>query len=134
MKKSEAQPGYAGGCLCGQVRFDVAGPLGDVSACHCHMCRKWTGHYFADTEVPVSQLSFSADESLKWYQSSEKVRRGFCGNCGSVLFFDPLFHDWIAITMGSFDEPTGAKLALHIHTADKGDYYNIADGLPQNEQ
>jgi hypothetical protein len=35
--------------------------------------------------------------------------------------------------MGAFDSPTGAKLAMHIFVADKGDYYDIGDGLPQNE-
>jgi hypothetical protein len=36
--------------------------------------------------------------------------------------------------MGAFDGPTGTKLTKHIFVADKGDYYDIADGLPQNQQ
>ena len=73
---------------------------------------------------------------VKWYRSSDKVRRGFCAECGSSLFFDPLDrakHDWIGISMGAFDKPTGTHMALHIFTAEKGDYYEITDGLPQNE-
>lgn len=53
-----------------------------------------------------------------------------------VAFFDPLDkekHDWIGIHMGVFDTPTKTKLALHIFVAEKGDYYEITDGLPQNE-
>ena len=61
----------------------------------------------------------------------EAVRRGFCSVCGSVLFFDPPHRDWIAIAMGAFDPPTGTHLEKYIFTADKGDYYDIADGLPQ---
>jgi len=52
------------------------------------------------------------------------------------LFFDPLDkekHDWIGISMGAFDTPTGTKLALHIFVTEKGDYYEITDGFPQNE-
>jgi len=60
-----------------------------------------------------------------------RVRRGFCSICGSVLFWDPIGRDKIAIAMGAFDAPTGTRLAMHIFTADKGDYYDIADGLPQ---
>lgn len=54
--------------------------------------------------------------------------------CGSSLFFDPLHLDWIGIMMGAFDMPTHTKLAMHIFVADKGDCYDIADGLPQNRQ
>jgi hypothetical protein len=39
----------------------------------------------------------------------------------------------MAIAMAAFDGPTGVKLARHIFVADKGDYYEIADGLPQNQ-
>jgi hypothetical protein len=35
--------------------------------------------------------------------------------------------------MGAFDRPTGTRLAMHIHVADKGDYYDVADGVPQHE-
>jgi hypothetical protein len=36
--------------------------------------------------------------------------------------------------MGAFDAPTGTRLEKHIFVADKGDYYDIGDGLPQNAQ
>jgi len=52
------------------------------------------------------------------------------------LFFDPLDtnkHQWIGIALGSFDQPTGANLGQHIFVAEKGDYYEINDGLPQNQ-
>jgi hypothetical protein len=71
------------------------------------------------------------DEHVTWYRSSEKVRRGFCATCGSFLFWDPLEKDWTSIAMGALDAPTGAALAIQIHVASKGDYYEIADGLPQ---
>ena len=76
-------------------------------------------------------MTISGQDRLTWYRSSEKVRRGFCSTCGSQLFFDPLHGDWIGIAMGAFDRPTDTKLAIHIFVAEKGDYYDIADGLPQ---
>jgi hypothetical protein len=33
--------------------------------------------------------------------------------------------------MGAFDNATVAHLSKHIFVSDKGDYYEIADGLPQ---
>jgi len=63
--------------------------------------------------------------------SSAKVRRGFCVECGSFLFWDPRGHDFIAVAMGAFDLPTQSRLHAHIFVAEKGDYYAIADGVPQ---
>ena len=81
-------------------------------------------------------MTIEGSENITWYHSSQKVRRGFCKTCGSSLFFDPLDqdkHDWIGISLGAFDGPTDTKLALHIFVAEKGDYYELEDGLPQNE-
>jgi len=59
---------------------------------------------------------------------------GFCRTCGASLFWDPIHKDFIGVAMGAFDAPTNTKLAIHIYVADKGDYYEITDGLPQNPQ
>ena len=122
---------HAGSCLCGAVKFRVEGDLKAPDACHCSQCRKQSGHYWASTNVSTSALAIEGEDKLAWYQSSEKVRRGFCSTCGSFLFWDPLDHDVIAVAMGAFDKPTGTKLHVHIFVDDKGDYYDIADGLEQ---
>ncbi len=121
-----------GRCLCGAISFEVAGDLHPPDACHCSQCRRQSGHVWASTDVPRAALTMRGGESLTWFHSSEKVRRGFCAVCGSVLFWDPIGRDRIAIAMGAFDPPTGTRLAMHIFTADKGDYYDIADGLSQH--
>jgi hypothetical protein len=122
-----------GSCLCGAVNFEVTGDLPGPDACHCTQCRKHSGHYFASTDVARAALTIRGEEHVSWFQSSAKVRRGFCKRCGSSLFWDPIFKDRIGIAMGAFDSPTGTRLAIHIFVADKGDYYDIADGLPQNQ-
>ena len=127
---------HRGSCLCGAVTFEVDSELGEIDGCHCEQCRRWTGHFLASTDVPRGALEVHGAGHVKWYHSSDRVRRGFCAECGSSLFFDPLDrekHDWIGISMGAFDKPTGTHMALHIFTAEKGDYYEITDGLPQNE-
>lgn len=124
---------HKGSCLCGAVRFEVACELPGPDACHCSQCRKSSGHYFSSTDVPKAAVTLEGKEKVSWFQSSEKVRRGFCATCGSTLFWDPIFRDWIGIAMGAFEAPTGTRLAKHIFTADKGDYYDIGDdGVPRD--
>ena len=123
---------HKGSCICGAVSFEIEGDLKPPDACHCRECRKQSGHYFASTDVPRAALTVHGSENVRWYASSEKVRRGFCATCGSTLFWDPVHRDWTGIAMGALDTPTGTRLAIHIFVAEKGDYYVIADGLPQN--
>ena len=128
---------HRGSCLCGAVSFEVDGALPLPDACHCSQCRKWSGHFSAGSDVARAALTIHGADNVTWFRSSEKVRRGFCSTCGSSLFFDPIDqvnNDWIGVSMGAFDAPTETKLAIHIFVADKGDYYDIADGVPQNQQ
>ena len=125
---------HKGSCLCGAVRITVEGELPGPDACHCSQCRKTSGHFWASTDVPRSAVTIEGEEHVTWYRSSEKVRRGFCSTCGSALFWDPIGREKTAIAMGAFDQPTDTRLHMHIFTADKGDYYEIADDLPQKAQ
>jgi hypothetical protein len=122
---------HTGGCLCGAVRYAVSGKLRDVLECHCSMCRRTHGHIGAYTAVPRSALELIDATGLRWYHSSDKARRGFCGTCGSSLFWDPAGKDYIAVAAGTLDAPTGLKTVLQIHTADSGDYYTIRADVPQ---
>ena len=122
-----------GSCLCGAVALEIDGALPPVSACHCVQCRKQSGHHWASVHIPRGALHVTKDVGLRWYQSSEKVRRGFCGTCGSFLFWDPAEEDRLSVSMGILQAPTGTSLAKHIFVAGKGDYYDLQDGLPQSE-
>jgi len=128
---------HRGSCNCGAVTFEVTGVLPAPDACHCTKCRKHSGHYLVSTDVPRDALTMHGADHITWFESSEKVRRGFCSTCGSSLFFDPVDqskNDWIGISMGAFDTATKTMVAIHIFVANKGDYYDITDGLPQNRQ
>lgn len=121
----------AGGCLCGAVRYAVTGPLRAVVLCHCTQCRRSTGHFMAATAARHRDFRLSAAAELRWYASSDSARRGFCGRCGSTLFWQAEGRDYIRIAAGTLDDTTGLDCACHIFVADKGDYYEITDGLPQ---
>ena len=127
---------HTGSCLCGAVEFEVTEELKAPDACHCDACRKSTGHYLVSTDVKEDALKISGEENISWFQSSEKVRRGFCLMCGSTLFFDPIDkqkHSWIGVALGSITSKTNIKIEEHIFVAEKGDYYEINDGAPQHK-
>lgn len=119
-----------GSCLCGAVTFEVVGEPAGFSVCHCGQCRKQSGHLWASAHVSDAGLKIQGD--VRWFQSSEKARRGFCPTCGSFLFWKHADDDHTSFALGAIDGPSGHSLQRHIFTADKGDYYQITDGLPQS--
>lgn len=121
----------SGGCLCGAVRFRTKGVLRGVVYCHCSQCRRQTGHYYAASNVADTDLEVAGGDAITWFAASPSARRGFCSTCGSALFWKHLERDHTSVLAGAFDEPTGLVGKAHIFVADKGDYYEIADGLPQ---
>lgn len=120
-----------GSCLCGGVRFETAATPRGASVCHCSQCRKQSGHVWSSAQVPKAELSILG--TMKWYAASAAAERGFCPACGSFLFWHAHDEDMISIALGAVDGPTGLRLEKHIFVADKGDYYDIADGLPQKD-
>lgn len=125
---------HSGQCLCGAVRFTTTGALRGVVYCHCSQCRRQSGHYYAATNVADRCLDIAGEDRITWYAASPDARRGFCGTCGSALFWKHGELDYTSVLAGAFDEPSGLAGEAHIFVADKGDYYTIADGLPQFER
>ena len=115
---------HAGGCQCGAIRFRIAGPVIDVSICHCRMCQKATGGLFgAYVTVDDTHLDWTRG-APSHFQSSTLARRGFCPKCGTPLTFE-----WTAgrtaLAIGAFDAPEGfsfetAYASEHMHPAISG--------------
>jgi hypothetical protein len=124
---------WQGRCLCGSVAFTIRGSMSELSACHCSQCRRQSGHYQVAGVVAKVDITFHRDQTLTWYRSSDLARRGFCSACGSALFWDD-GSEAMSINIGCLDQPTGLALASHIFVANKGDYYQINDELPQADQ
>ncbi len=95
------------------------------------MCRKQTSHFLAFTAAWNDHFKLTEERGLKWYRSSEHSRRGFCGECGSMLLFATDGDDKLSIAAGALDGATELKLVAHIFVAGKGDYYAHEDGCPQ---
>jgi len=123
----------SGSCLCGTVTFELDSLDRDVVYCHCIQCRKQTGHVVAATRTKDEHLNVKGENNLTWYPASEQAKRAFCKHCGSLLFWKRNNSDKTSIMAGSLDAPTKLSSACHIYTEFKGDYYEIADRLPQHE-
>ncbi|MBM6595940.1 GFA family protein [Microvirga pudoricolor] len=106
---TDASPVMKGGCQCGAVRYALMSEPTEASICHCRMCQKAFGSYFAPlTGVPKADLVWTKG-SLSTFRSSEAVARGFCQACGTPLTYDVLEEDRICVSIGSLDEPARIK-------------------------
>lgn len=120
---------FRGTCLCRSVRFEGVG-LRDIVYCHCTQCRRFHGTAAAYTATLRSRLRFDADETLRWFASSEFARRAYCLECGSALFWLPQEKPYICIAAGTLNESLALRAVRHIYVADKAYYYEIDDQLP----
>lgn len=138
-------PVRTGGCMCGDVRYRITGPVKQIVACHCRECRRMTGHFLASTDVWNDHFELTEKRGLGWYRSGDKSRRGFCKTCGSSLFFQVDGAEKISIGAGTLDDAsdTDLHIAAHIFTREKGAYYTLddapvfeagGDGVPMPER
>jgi hypothetical protein len=101
--------GVTGGCQCGAVRFRIDAALGEASICHCRMCQKATGGLFGPyVSAPFEALVWTRG-APKRFQSSNKVRRGFCEACGTPLTFE-YGETHVGLAIGALDRPGEARL------------------------
>ena len=121
----------SGGCLCGAVRYDITGPLTQVTYCHCSKCRRWHGHVGAYCAVDRAHFRMKDGGAVKWFRMSPTVQRGFCGDCGSSLFWDEDGEAKLSLCAGTLDAPSGTHEKAHIYVGSKGDYYELHDALPK---
>jgi hypothetical protein len=94
---------HSGGCQCGAVRFHVEGNLGEPSICHCRMCQKAFGGFFAPLVSTLGAKLTWTRGAPSYFQSSNFVKRGFCAKCGTPLSYEA--PDGIALAIGAFDHP-----------------------------
>ncbi|HUQ36609.1 MAG TPA: winged helix-turn-helix domain-containing protein [Aestuariivirga sp.] len=123
-----------GGCLCGEIRYRVTGPVLDTNFCSCRMCQKWSGAPFtAGSTYPASAVQFTKGEP-KYYKSSPFAERGFCVNCGSSLTYRPLvppvtpdWANWILIYTPSLDNPAPNAPTWHLGIESQLPWADIRD-------
>ena len=120
----------SGGCLCGAVTFQASQVEPHVHACHCSMCRRWTGGPMQAAAVGELQFT-SGQDAVKSYASSEWAERGFCGECGTTLFYKLSEPGMFMLATGSFDNPELFALGGEIYVDEKPSGCNFAGDHPR---
>lgn len=119
-----------GRCLCGAVTFTVSGAGNELGVCHCEMCRRWAGGAW-----PVLHgkwpVAFTGEEHIVRYKSSDWAERGFCGKCGTNLFYHLLDRDEYALSAGALDDQSGLTLTGQIFIDEKPEWYAFANDTPK---
>jgi hypothetical protein len=125
---------HKGSCLCGSVRYEIDGELGEFGYCHCRSCRKASGSAHA-ANAPVERARFrllSGGDTLREYESSPGKLRAFCSACGSPIYaYLTASADVLRIRLGSLDTPFAREPRAHTWVSDKASWDPIGDGLPQ---
>ena len=119
---------HTGGCQCGAVRFRAQVKQGGASICHCRMCQKAFGNFYAPlVSVEPGTLVWTKREP-KRFQSSNHVGRGFCETCGTPLTYEA--PDGIALAIGAFDDPAAVLPVKAFGTEAKISYVDRLHELP----
>ena len=133
----EAIP-ITGGCLCGAVRYESSEPPIKAGICHCRMCQKSTGSAFmVIAGFPRTAFRFTKGEP-KLYRSSSIKDKGFCADCGSLLFDQYLVRtgvsdpDLVWVQLGTLDHPEAVSIKFHTGVESQLPWVHFEDGLPRD--
>ena len=124
-----------GGCLCGCVRLSVGLTSHEFGACHCEMCRRWTGSALLGITVPEANVTWQGAENIARFQSSDWAERATCRKCGSPLFYHVTMEGPMAenleIPVGLFDDANGLTFTNEIYIDHKPDSYAYSGDRPR---
>ncbi|WP_317057033.1 GFA family protein [Roseovarius rhodophyticola] len=119
-----------GRCLCGAVEIELSQTPKSTGACHCSMCRKWSGGVFLGLNVKAGEAKIKGEDNITAFTSSEWAERCFCNICGTNLFYrvtmdGPIKGD-MHIGLGLLDKPDGIIMTEEIFVDEKPDGYAFA--------
>ena len=121
-----------GSCLCGKVKYEIAGKVGDIVHCHCKTCRKAHGAAFSSVAaVNDGDFALSGSENLRSFESSPGKFRYFCPHCGTQIYAKRTNTQHIILRLGSLDDDPGSSEKSHIWVSEKAGWYTIGNELPE---
>ena len=121
-----------GGCLCGAIRYESEQAPYDAGYCHCTMCQKGLGSLFGAAALFKNDHFRFISGKLKWYETEDMVKRGFCGECGSPITYQRPESDHLVIWIGTLDNPEACEPKWHGWTDSKISWVDIHSHLPDN--
>ena len=113
-------------CLCGATRLVAKTANRHMDACHCEMCRKWSGGPLLAVDCGTD-VTIEGGENVSVYNSSQWAERGFCNKCGSNLFYRLKERDQYMVPVGLFEDLSGIVFTHQIFIDEKPGYYSFAD-------
>ena len=114
-------------CLCGKIKMTISSENNKVGACHCSMCRRFSGGPMLGLDCGADVSIDAGNEHLGLYQSSAYGERGFCKNCGSSLFWKMRDANHYVVSAGILDDPSQLVLNSQIFIDEKPDFYSFAN-------
>ena len=119
-----------GRCLCGAVSFTLAETPTSYGACHCGMCRKFSGGIELGVHVMPGGITWDGEDNITTYTSSDWAERGFCKTCGSSLFWrltapGPM-HGMLSLSVGALDDMEGMSFDTEVYIDAKPASYAFA--------
>ena len=124
-----------GSCLCGKVKYEISGSVGDIVHCHCSTCRKAHGAAFSSVvAVQDSEFKLFGREQLSSYESSPGKNRHFCSNCGTQVYAKRAGAEHITLRLGSLDDDPNSREKNHIWVSQKASWYSINNNLPECQE
>jgi hypothetical protein len=121
-----------GGCLCGNLRYELSAEPIDAGFCHCTRCRRSSGApVLAWLSAPFPAFRYTRGTPAI-YESSPGFQREFCAGCGTQLAFRATVAPaTIDLTLGSLDEIERIRPQYHIWCRSRVHWLAFDDGLPQ---
>lgn len=120
-----------GQCLCGAVKFTLRDVKTEFGGCHCKMCQRWSGSAFLSITVPPDTVTFEGLDAVATFQSSDWAERGWCGKCGSGLWYRytaPGAHQGVyQMPIGLLDDTDGMTLNTEIFVDVKSPAFSYAN-------
>lgn len=121
---------WSGGCQCGAVRYRFTRKPAGAHVCHCRMCQKAFGAFYAPfVSGPLSTFELTRGE-LATFRSSGRTERGFCRLCGTPLSVWDDGGDAIWISIGSLDHPEAFPPERQLAPDSRMPYVDGIGGLP----
>lgn len=134
MEKTSGRVKAQGSCLCGRVRYEIAGPFADFRYCHCERCRKATGSaHAANLLLAPERLSWISGESeitLVIHAEAENYPRAFCRHCGGPVPRLTRDRRYMLVPAGTLEDDPGLRPTISIFWRLRAPWFVPTTALP----